>query len=214
MCTSEQGHFGPTDISVVRLVVTGVFFGAAALAAADQPTALDRMRESLARQKASVDLQMSSIRQNFGMFRWSSAATATPAAECEPMSAIELDPVIAAAATAHQVKPEVLRAVIRKESAFRPCAVSPKGAMGLMQIMPDTATQLGLADPFRPANNVKAGAQYLKQLLDQYKGDLRLALAAYNAGPARLTGNPPVVPDIPETRNYVEQILKELAARP
>jgi soluble lytic murein transglycosylase-like protein len=86
--------------------------------------------------------------------------------------------------------------------------------MGLMQIMPDTATQLGLADPFRPANNVKAGAQYLKQLLDQYKGDLRLALAAYNAGPARLTGNPPVVPDIPETRNYVEQILKELAARP
>ena len=116
---------------------------------------------------------------------------------------------MASAATVHKLKPELLRAVIRQESGARACAVSPKGAMGLMQIMPDTAEQFRLADPYDPAQNIQTGAQYLKQLLDKF-GDLKLALAAYNAGPGRVAGNPPAVPDIPETRNYVEKILKEL----
>lgn len=154
---------------------------------------------------------MTAVRKSFTFFRW---LTPAPPAQCEPMSMAELDPLIAGAATAHQVKPEWLRAMMRQESGFRACAISPKGAMGLMQVMPDTAAQLGLADPFDPAQNVKAGAQYLKQMLDRFNGDLRLALAAYNAGPARVTGNPPAPPAIRETQAYVEQIMKQLAVKP
>ena len=119
--------------------------------------------------------------------------------------------MIAAAATAQKLNPALIRAVIRQESGFRACAVSSKGAMGLMQLMPQTAEQFHLADPFNAADNVSAGAQYLKQLMERFKGDLNLTLAAYNAGPARVDGDPPSVPDIPETQNYVSQVLKALA---
>jgi soluble lytic murein transglycosylase-like protein len=106
--------------------------------------------------------------------------------------------------------PKLLRAVMERESGFHPCAVSPKGAKGLMQLMPDTAAQLGVKDPFDPKENVDAGAHYLKQMLDRYKGDLSQALGAYNAGPAAVdqAGG---VPDIPETLDYVKSILQKLA---
>ena len=120
--------------------------------------------------------------------------------------------MITAAATAQKLDPALIRAVIGQESGFRPCAVSPKGAMGLMQIMPPTAEQFHLADPFNATENVSAGAQYLKQLMDRFKGDLNLTLAAYNAGPARVDGDPPSVPNIAETQDYVSRILKALAA--
>jgi len=86
--------------------------------------------------------------------------------------------------------------------------------MGLMQLMPQTAEQFHVTDPFNAMENVSAGAQYLKQLMVRFKGDLTLSLAAYNAGPGRVDGDHPSVPDIPETQDYVKQILKTLAEVP
>jgi soluble lytic murein transglycosylase-like protein len=103
--------------------------------------------------------------------------------------------------------------VIGQESAFHPCAVSSKGAQGLMQLMPEVASRLGVKDVFDPKQNVAAGAQYLKELLDKYKGDLSKALAAYNAGPTAVD-QANGIPDIPETRQYVESILGQLNAKP
>jgi soluble lytic murein transglycosylase-like protein len=110
-------------------------------------------------------------------------------------------------AARQQLDPAVLRAVIQQESAFKPCAVSPKGAMGLMQLMPETADRFHVTDPFDAEQNVAAGAQYLKELLDRFHGVLKLALAAYNAGPERVDRE---VPEIPETENYVKMIFKSL----
>jgi len=104
-------------------------------------------------------------------------------------------------AATHGLDPDLLRAMIKVESGFNPRAVSPKGAMGLMQIMPQTAREMGLRRPFDADSNVEAGARYLKQLLAKYD-DLNLALAAYNAGPAavdRYGGIPPYQ----ETQAYV-----------
>ena len=105
--------------------------------------------------------------------------------------------------------PELLYAVIEQESRFSSCAVSPKGAAGLMQLMPATQAQFGVADPFDPERNVASGAKFLRQLIGRF-GDVRLALAAYNAGPetvARCGG----VPNIPETLNYVDRIMARYA---
>ncbi|MHC1790489.1 lytic transglycosylase domain-containing protein [Solidesulfovibrio sp.] len=105
--------------------------------------------------------------------------------------------------------PELLYAVIEQESRFSSCAVSPKGAAGLMQLMPDTQAHFGVADPFDPERNVASGAKFLRQLIGRF-GDLRLALAAYNAGPetvARCGG----VPNIPETLTYVDRIMARYA---
>ncbi|OLN25698.1 Lytic transglycosylase, catalytic [Desulfovibrio sp. DV] len=105
--------------------------------------------------------------------------------------------------------PELLYAVIEQESRFSSCAVSPKGAAGLMQLMPDTQAHFGVADPFDPERNVATGAKFLQQLIGRF-GDVRLALAAYNAGPetvARCGG----VPNIPETLNYVDRIMARYA---
>lgn len=120
-----------------------------------------------------------------------------------------LTPIIEDAARREDLKPALLREVIQRESAGRPCALSPKGAQGLMQLMPGTSEQLGLRDPFDPKGNVDAGAKYLKQLLTKYAGDLALALAAYNAGPARVdkVGD---VPQIQETQQYVNAILDKI----
>ncbi len=130
------------------------------------------------------------------------------------MGAAESDPLVAKAASQNKLNPELLKAVIRQESAFYPCVVSDKGAMGLMQLMPDTVDLFKVGDPFDPARNIEAGARYLKQLLARFKGDLKLALAAYNAGPEKVDGAKPSVPDIPETRDYVDQIVKSLNGAP
>jgi soluble lytic murein transglycosylase-like protein len=100
---------------------------------------------------------------------------------------------------------------MKRESAFYPCALSDKGAIGLMQLLPEVAQQFG-ADPLDPKQNINAGAQYLKELLARYKGDLKLALAAYNAGPQRVDAEKKV-PDIPETTAYVDAILKDLNSK-
>jgi soluble lytic murein transglycosylase-like protein len=120
-------------------------------------------------------------------------------------SAGDIDSAIAQAAARHNVDPNLVRAVVKVESNFNPNAVSRKGAMGLMQLMPSTARQLKLQNPFDPEQNVDAGVRHLKQLLENYGGDIKLTLAAYNAGAgavARSSG----VPHYAETQNYVRRI--------
>jgi hypothetical protein len=101
---------------------------------------------------------------------------------------------------------KLVAALIKVESNFNPTAVSPKGAQGLMQLMPSTQRELGVANPFVPEDNIRAGVQYLKQLLDAFQGDLTLTLAAYNAGIGRVQKYQ-AVPPIPETQMYVSKIL-------
>ena len=118
---------------------------------------------------------------------------------------VTYDGLIGAAARTHQIPPSLVKAVVAAESNFDPHAVSRKGARGLMQLMPETAAQLGVADPLRPEENLRGGTRYLRAMLDRY-GATRLALAAYNAGPAavdRYGGIPPYA----ETRDYVERVL-------
>ena len=103
----------------------------------------------------------------------------------------------------------LLGAVARQESGLNPCAVSSAGAAGLMQLMPATAVQFGVGDPFDPWQSLQGGGQFLKQLLERYNGDVRLALGAYNAGPARVDsfgGIPPFA----ETQNYVESVMSRM----
>jgi len=131
---------------------------------------------------------------------------------CEPIDPAVVAPMIEGAAQSQKVETKLLRAVIDQESGFHPCAISSKGAKGLMQLMPQTASQFSVRNPFDPRENIEAGSRYLKQLIDRYSGDLALALAAYNAGPARVDESGGV-PDIPETRDYVESVLEKFRAK-
>jgi soluble lytic murein transglycosylase-like protein len=124
-----------------------------------------------------------------------------------PFTQQEIDAAIDQAAARHNVDPSLVRAVIKVESNFNPNAVSRTGAMGLMQLMPQTARQLKVVNPFDPQQNVDAGVRHLKKLMESYGGDVRLTLAAYNAGAgavARSAG----IPHFRETRNYVKRITQ------
>jgi soluble lytic murein transglycosylase-like protein len=146
-------------------------------------------------------------------------ATAKPAAVVPQTTGrpLDLNEVILAASDTYRLDPDLVNSVIRAESGFNIHAVSPKGAQGLMQLMPQTATQLGVSNAFDPQANVAGGARYLRELLERYNFDLIKALAAYNAGPQRVEqygGVPPYY----ETKAYVARIVrdfnkKKLAAR-
>jgi hypothetical protein len=116
------------------------------------------------------------------------------------------DDLIVEHARRHDIRPDLVRAVVQVESAFNPFAVSPKGAQGLMQLMPGTARELGVVNPFDPEQNVRGGVAYLRHLLDRYGNDEQLALAAYNAGPGTVDRYGQAVPPYRETQKYVTKV--------
>ena len=128
---------------------------------------------------------------------------------CDVLPDDQLDQLVGDSSKQEGVQPDLIRAVISQESGARPCAISSKGAQGLMQLMPAIVTQFGVNDPFDPKQNIAAGTKLLKQLLTKYNGDVKLTLAAYNAGSGRVdsVGG---VPAIPETENYVTDIISKL----
>lgn len=137
-----------------------------------------------------------------------SAPAKPPVAADKVARPIDLNEVILAASDAYRLDPDLVNSVIRAESGFNIRAVSPKGAQGLMQLMPQTASQLGVSNAFDPQANVEGGARYLRELLERYNFDLIKALAAYNAGPQRVEqygGVPPYY----ETKAYVARIVRD-----
>lgn len=118
------------------------------------------------------------------------------------------EPYIREHANRHALRPDLVRAVIQVESAFNPQALSPKGAMGLMQLMPATARELGVCHPYDPEENIRGGTTYLRQLIDRYEGNEELALAAYNAGSTAVDRHGRAVPPYRETRQYVKKVGK------
>jgi hypothetical protein len=125
-----------------------------------------------------------------------------------PGAPFDLNEVVNAASGRYRLDPDLVSSVIKAESGFNVRAVSPKGAQGLMQLMPDTASKLGVPDAFDPQANVEGGTRYLRELLERYNFDLVKALAAYNAGPLRVEqyGG---VPPYHETRAYVARVVKD-----
>ena len=172
-------------------------------------TAMEKQRAAAVIQRESVRKQMETAREWHGSESTEQSAPDQSAPECSAIPEIELTPLIDGAAQGNQVQSKLLRGVIERESANRPCAVSVKGAKGLMQLMPATIDQFKVDDPFDAKQNIEAGAKYLKQLLDRYKGDMKLALAAYNSGPGTVD-HAAGVPEIKETQDYVEAIMKKL----
>ncbi|MCC7496705.1 MAG: lytic transglycosylase domain-containing protein [Bryobacterales bacterium] len=203
-------------------------------AIAAQKASADRMMEAVETQKKSVRSQAEKVRKlpvstaapadnkapaveppelpagEFFTVPWP-APLLSPIAylDCPELPPAELSRYIRQAAAREGLSPDLLRAVINRESADYPCAVSRKGAMGLMQLMPATAYDLNVGNPFNAQENIDAGSRLLRNLLNRYGNDLSLALGAYNAGPATIDrwGG---VPGYPETQNYVSDILGKL----
>jgi len=117
--------------------------------------------------------------------------------------------LVSAAATANQLPAALLHAVIKTESAYNPSAVSAKGAGGLMQLMPDTAREMGVTDVYDPKANIQGGARYLKRLMTLFDNDIALAVAAYNAGPQAVLSRGGVIPPFAETQRYVPSVLRQ-----
>ncbi len=166
-----------------------------------EPAGMEQVRARI----AEIRARFRSERVEFGALV--SAAGGRAARPPEQMAQ-----AIDAAAAKHGLDPALLAAVAQCESGWRTDAVSPKGALGLMQLMPKTARALGAADPFDVEQNLDAGASYLREQLDRFGGDLALALAAYNAGPgavARFGGIPPYA----ETEQFVSRVLNLLQGK-
>jgi soluble lytic murein transglycosylase-like protein len=181
-----------------------------ASAAAAQTGVREQMQASIAKQRAAAAIQREAVRKQAAAVG-SQLASASPVPDdnCEPLSEAVVEPMIMDAARVQELQPKLLRAVIEQESGYRPCAVSRKGAQGLMQLMPSTAEDLGVKNPFDPKLNIAGGAKFLKILLEKYRGDLARALGAYNAGPATVD-DAGGVPDIAETKGYVHSILRRI----
>ncbi len=197
--------------------VSALLFLSACAAQVPQPAgdAKAAMEASIAKQRAAIELQRQAIARHVAalpVLAFSPSEIPVEEPPCDPMPPQQIAPIVDRAANKTGLAPELLSAVIATESAGRPCAVSAKGAQGLMQLMPGTAAQLGVDDPLDPAQNIDGGARYLSDLVERYGGDLPLALAAYNAGPGRVDaiGGTPA---FRETIRYVEAILERLRPR-
>ena len=175
---------------------------------------LEKQRASIAKQASASQKQPAGSAVNgFFTLSWPTPPSVGREAICDPVSPEVLGSLIDQAAQRESVEAGLIRAVIKQESGGRPCAVSPKGAQGVMQLMPETATELGVADAFDLKQNIDGGVKLLKSLLTKYSGDTSLALAAYNAGSAAVDKGH-AVPNIPETLNYVSDILEQLTKKP
>ncbi len=135
-----------------------------------------------------------------------SSSIRTTSGSAASVRASQWDDVIDEQAERHGVRADLVRAVIQVESAFNPRARSRVGAMGLMQLMPDTAAELGVTNPYDPKQNIRGGVTYLRSLLDEFGGNEELALAAYNAGPGAVNKYGRVIPPYRETRDYVKKV--------
>jgi hypothetical protein len=173
------------------------------------------MADSLAKQRLAAIQQVAAVMgkaptpaASFFTVPWVETPVPFSSPPCDPLPAAELDKLVEQGSQ-QGVKAELIRAVIAEESGGRPCAVSWKGAQGLMQLMPATSEQFGVKDPFDPRQSVEAGTKLLKQLLTKYNNDVSLALAAYNAGEPRVDRDGGV-PRIAETQNYVNDIQSKL----
>jgi soluble lytic murein transglycosylase-like protein len=178
------------------------------------------LQEAITKQRSAMEIQREAAHKQADLLRLPPLEhTLSPSAEtpvewqCDPIPDATVNPIIEGAAKANNVQPDLVRAIIRQESQFHPCAISDKGAEGLMQLMPATAQELAVSDAFDPKQSIEAGVKYLKQLFDKYKGNLELVLGAYNAGPAAVD-EVKGIPDIPETKNYVQAILQSLGKKP
>jgi hypothetical protein len=174
------------------------------------------MAESLARQRVAAMAQVKAVMgktptpaTSFFTVPWVETPVPFSQPPCDPVPATELDKLVLENSEQQGVKEDLIRGVIDQESGGRPCAVSWKGAQGLMQLMPATSEVLGVKDPFDPRQSVEAGTRLLKQLLTKYNNNVTLALAAYNAGEAQVDKSGGV-PHIPETQNYVNSIESKL----
>jgi soluble lytic murein transglycosylase-like protein len=151
-----------------------------------------------------------SDKQNLCYFKQLSNNSAQPASGRRPTGRLQvppaaLEPCIQSAGQSHKLPPALIKAVIRVESNFNPGATSPKGAQGLMQLMPGTAEQLQVSNPYDVQENIRGGCRYLGTLLQKFGYNLPLALAAYNAGPGRVE-RCQGVPRIPETQRFVRDV--------
>jgi soluble lytic murein transglycosylase-like protein len=159
------------------------------------------------------------VSKNTGSSSVSSAEAVHPYLKQKEVSAVSnvdstenktlINQAVAAASKKYGITEDLINAVIKVESNYDKKSVSPKGAMGLMQLMPETALDMGVDKPFDVFDNVEGGTRYLKLMLDKYDGSLEKALAAYNAGPQKVDAADGI-PDIEETKNYVKQIKKIL----
>ena len=199
---------------LLLLLTSAVVYGAS-----DKPDPTAAFQQALKKQQESLDQQKTSLHTQLAGKAMESKSEPVsyfieplaplPQADCERLDASTVDSLIAAAAKKQSLEPALLRAVMKQESGFNPCAVSIRGAQGLMQLMPATAQLLHVDDAFDPEQNVQGGAAFLKQLLTRYKGDLRLALVAYNAGTLR-ADQPADAPYPMETQNYLASIFAQL----
>ena len=186
-------------------------------------TTIAAMQSSLEKQKAAVAASVGASigKQGQGLAPKGSFFTLAPLTppqpqptvsmpdvSCDPVPEDSVAPMVLDAAQRESLDPKLVTAVIEQESGFRPCAISDKGAQGLMQLMPGTASKLGVENPFDPSANVNGGTQYLRELLDYYHGDMAKTLAAYNAGPQRVAKYHGV-PPYRETHAYVARIIRE-----
>lgn len=184
------------------------------------PTFLDRQAKSILKQRGDTPPPPLTASPQEEFFLSTPPEAMQPAAEpavapvaflppCNPENPLQVSHLIDEASRQQGLAPALVHAVVQQESAFNPCAVSPAGAMGLMQLMPSTADHFGVSNPFNAEDNLRAGTSFLKALLDRYNGNLGLALSAYNAGPGAVDrfGS---VPPYAETEDYVTRILKKL----
>lgn len=178
-------------------------------------TSQERQLSSIEQQRQSASRQMQTIRQHYPstFAATGSIVPAPPSGDCPSVTPNQVKPIIDGAAARHNLDARLIEAVVETESAYSPCAVSRVGAMGLMQLMPATAETLHVTDAFDPLQNISAGTQYLKQMLERYGGDVGKALAAYNAGPGRVDAAGGI-PPIAETQEYVRKIMGKLALVP